>query len=243
MQNESRKKQKPILDDTNSCPTWLVTLGDAMSLMLCFFVMMLTFSDLESEQLTTMLGILSGSLNVVQSEIDKQHPQATVNMEKVEEFSPVRLNFSALPQRLTETQRRLSAQGFKNHVTIEQLKYGLRVRIREDTLFDSAGDVTKKGAHILLEVSNLVNDVSNEVRLLSTKTSNGAEDGTAYEKTSKVANTLVEQGGIATERLGYGERIPTHGDQTAYFDIQLMDRVGLQELRFADLWKKGEDYR
>lgn len=242
MQVKIAQKQKPAVDITNSCPTWLVTLGDAMSLMLTFFVLLLTFSDIHSEKLTELVGVLSGTRGMMQADKSTNSPQVDAKAEKLEELSPTLLKFSELPKRLTETRRRLRSQGFANQVLLEELKYGLRVRILEDVLFTPEGGISEDGRAILHEAGNLINGVDNEVRLLPLSSSGDDARGSSYDKSRAVAEVLVAQGAVEPKRFGFGERLSREVDVPALFDIFLMDKVGLKKLRFSELWEQGAPY-
>lgn len=44
------------------CPAWMMTFGDCMSLLVCFFVMLIAFSNMEEDQLAAMMGAMRGAL-------------------------------------------------------------------------------------------------------------------------------------------------------------------------------------
>ncbi|QBG47366.1 hypothetical protein EGM51_08170 [Verrucomicrobia bacterium S94] len=47
------------------CPLWVVTFSDAMSLLVAFFVMLVSFADFEEHSLQNMMGALKGGLRAV----------------------------------------------------------------------------------------------------------------------------------------------------------------------------------
>ena len=57
-------KKKPAPEEPG-CPLWVVTFGDAMSLLVTFFVMLVSFADFEEHALQNMMGALSGGLRAV----------------------------------------------------------------------------------------------------------------------------------------------------------------------------------
>ncbi len=59
----SRKKREPA--DEAGCPLWVVTFGDAMSLLVTFFVMLVSFADFEEHSLQNMFGALKGGLRAI----------------------------------------------------------------------------------------------------------------------------------------------------------------------------------
>jgi chemotaxis protein MotB len=54
-----RERREPEAD---GCPLWVVTFGDAMSLLVTFFVMLVSFADFEEHSLQQMFGALKGGL-------------------------------------------------------------------------------------------------------------------------------------------------------------------------------------
>lgn len=59
------RKAKPKLIKAG-CPLWMVTFGDAMSLLVTFFVMLIAFSTLEEAMLADLLGVLRGAMGVAE---------------------------------------------------------------------------------------------------------------------------------------------------------------------------------
>jgi flagellar motor protein MotB len=57
-----RKRKEP---DQEGCALWIVTFGDAMSLLVAFFVMLVSFADFEEHSLQDMMGALKGGLRAV----------------------------------------------------------------------------------------------------------------------------------------------------------------------------------
>ena len=53
--------------DGNTCPLWMMTFGDCMSLLVTFFVMLIAFTNTETQQLLEMLGGLRGALGITPS--------------------------------------------------------------------------------------------------------------------------------------------------------------------------------
>ena len=58
--DEEPKKEKKKPEEL-TCPEWMMTMGDCMSLLLCFFVLLLTFSTQEDAKLMNVLGVLQGA--------------------------------------------------------------------------------------------------------------------------------------------------------------------------------------
>lgn len=64
MTAQKKKKRRPA-PDKGGCPLWMMTFGDAMSLLVTFFVMLIAFSSIEEEQLAAVVGALRGALGAI----------------------------------------------------------------------------------------------------------------------------------------------------------------------------------
>ena len=74
-------KKKNGNDDPGGAPAWMVTYGDMMSLLLTFFVLLLSFSVMDEKKVSQALSSIRGALGVLRGQ-------------------PVIVNFSsAAPQR------------------------------------------------------------------------------------------------------------------------------------------------
>lgn len=70
-----RKKKKE--DDKGADQGWLMTYGDLMSLLLTFFVLLLTFSSIQSDDFKKAMGSLQGALGV----LEKDHGEKMLHKE------------------------------------------------------------------------------------------------------------------------------------------------------------------
>ena len=59
------KPQPPAPEE--GCPLWMLSFGDAMSLLVTFFVMLLSFSTFEPAELDELFGAMKGGLNALPS--------------------------------------------------------------------------------------------------------------------------------------------------------------------------------
>ena len=61
-------KQQKCPECPAGLPGWLQTFGDLMSLLLCFFVLLLSFSTMKIEDFEKAVGSLQGALGVLPGE-------------------------------------------------------------------------------------------------------------------------------------------------------------------------------
>ena len=72
-------------------PEWLAAFGDLMSLLLCFFVLLLSMSSMDAKKVSEAIGSLSGAMSVLEggtkTEISKQRIQESTPIESQDETS------------------------------------------------------------------------------------------------------------------------------------------------------------
>jgi len=83
------KKKCPECEEC--LPAWLAAFGDLMSLLLCFFVLLLSMSSMDAKKVSEAIGSLSGAMSVLEggtkTEISKQRIQESTPIESQDETS------------------------------------------------------------------------------------------------------------------------------------------------------------
>ena len=102
-------------DCPEGLPGWLATFGDLMSLLLTFFVLLLSFSSMEVIKFQKAMGSLRGSLGVFDSKPELSQP-IRVLMPMVRGSVPQSQNIRKSAEELEKT---LSDEGFEGDITLE----------------------------------------------------------------------------------------------------------------------------
>ncbi|MDD3506508.1 MAG: flagellar motor protein MotB, partial [Sulfurimonas sp.] len=70
-------------------PMWLAAFGDLMSLLLCFFVLLLSMSSMDAKKISEAIGSLSGAMSVleggIKTEVSKRRIQESTPIESADE--------------------------------------------------------------------------------------------------------------------------------------------------------------
>ena len=70
-------------------PNWIAAFGDLMSLLLCFFVLLLSMSSMDAKKVSEAIGSLSGAMSVleggIKTEISKKRVQESTPLENRDE--------------------------------------------------------------------------------------------------------------------------------------------------------------
>lgn len=166
------------------CPSWMLTFGDCMSLLLCFFVMLMTFTTTEAAKLSTVIGSFQGAFGItppvtdkVRNSIDRpessegsggevssgQKEQLKVN---TEDMSSVRLRDMKVKNRYSDFKESLTTLGFKNIVTTQHVMEGIESKVPFSDLFKGNTDELRPNATKWFgALEGLSGSMGNELRL------------------------------------------------------------------------------
>ncbi|WP_314990589.1 flagellar motor protein MotB, partial [uncultured Campylobacter sp.] len=157
---------KKLIDpsDCPKClPEWLAAFGDLMSLLLCFFVLLLSMSTMDAKKLEAAIGSLNGALGVLEggakpdvSAEQNQDDHATSNKER----TGVKSNFE---QTLRSINELLHASG-SPEITFEESESGFVIRLPANLLF-AKDDVSL--ANKLIDICGLTSLKNAKISTLS----------------------------------------------------------------------------
>ena len=197
-------------------PPWLATFGDLMSLLLCFFVLLLSFSTMKQDDFEKAVGSLQGALGVLPGEPVLTSPiklHLPITKGDITEARPT------IKEAKAEIEKEIQQEGQQENVEVIQSEEGITIRIKDNALYDSGK------AEIKAEILPLLNRIGGVIaRLPNPIEVEGHTDDKAIStdefpnnhwlSSSRALGVLdVFRGevGIAPERLtaiGYGEFRP-----------------------------------
>lgn len=139
---QSRRK-KPA-DEPGGAPAWMVTYGDLMSLLLTFFVLLLSFSTISEEAFNEALLSLQGALGVLPSELT----MVQINPQP----KKVRPSYKSIEELARKLRRRLQVEGKLEEVQVEfDQEGGLKINLPSRILFQSGQLTLSSEAYALLD--------------------------------------------------------------------------------------------
>jgi chemotaxis protein MotB len=129
------KKKCP--DCPKCLPAWLAAFGDLMSLLLCFFVLLLSMSTMDAKKIQEAIGSLAGALSVLEggtkTEISRERQQQATPIESTDETSN-RVVTTQLKKAITEINEMLKTSGGPE-IQIEEAEDGFIIRLPDGLLF------------------------------------------------------------------------------------------------------------
>ncbi len=165
-----RKKKNQIKEDddiTPTCPFWMLTFGDAMSLLLTFFVMLVSFTSFDKLKMGGFIGSLAlrfGGMGF---------SGRGTGLEKVDRLISILVrNRRALTFRekervlkqIVKMKGYIRSQGEYGYIQISKVYRGYSIRIGNDLLFKKGSDkLTERAKKILSAVIPLLIYVDNPI--------------------------------------------------------------------------------
>ncbi len=140
---ERRRKRKE--EEVGGAPSWMVTYGDMMSLLLCFFVLLLSFSTISEEAFKEAMASIQGAMFIFE-----KHKGLINPVPKPPSRTP-----KSIERLARELSRRLHLRGMEKDIEIKYDKQGgLKINLPSRILFDTAK------AELKAEASPVLNDLA-----------------------------------------------------------------------------------
>jgi len=128
-------------------PGWMVTYGDLMSLLLCFFVLLVSMSTMEIEKFKAAAASLRGAFSVLPfQEAVRPSPMIPKSSDETPK-SDTRKRGKALA-RLRQIIRE---KDLTSLITVQQTEQGVHITIGDPALFDSGQAVIKNEMNVVLD--------------------------------------------------------------------------------------------
>lgn len=237
------------------CPAWMMTFGDCMSLLVCFFVMLIAFSNMQAEKLSAMIGAMSGALGGIapigKLEVSEHKIQAD-GLTKVDgdaekiRFLTLEEMSEMVPQMIAEIRASNQSEpdNWPDRVLIRMLEDGLTIILQTESLFiDGTADWANADDNALWNgLAKLLSGHDNPMlvtAILSRQTTVLSETwrsvwGLGVERAEAVAHVLQTAMQAEPTRFGTGVQIAHHQQDEALQNsvlITILGRNPIMDLR------------
>jgi len=205
-------------------PMWVVTFGDLMSLLMCFFVLLLSFSEMDRNKYRVVSGAMKNAFGIQrekpvfesprgQKMIAKEFDQAIVLMRVQEVIDPIK----------QELQNEF--QEFKDSIEIAVKEEEITISMMGEATFDTGRAVLKKNfTLLLLKIGEVLGKTKGEI-IIAGHTDNVPLNGGPYRsnlglsmaRAGSVAEYLLKSTSIDPQRIstmGFGEYRPLESNDT-----------------------------
>jgi len=159
------KKKCPECEEC--LPAWLAAFGDLMSLLLCFFVLLLSMSSMDAKKVSEAIGSLSGAMSVLEggtkTEISKQRIQESTPIESQDETSDT---VNRIQQAAADANEMMEkSQG--PEVTVDEAENGFVIKMPAALLFKpGSATIDNQDALLFLKrVALIIAELPNDMQL------------------------------------------------------------------------------
>jgi len=220
----SNEPQGIVEEVVEGAPDWIVTFGDLMSLLLCFFVLMLSFSEMDRNKYRIVSGSLKNAFGMQrkkpvfdspkgQKMIAKEFDQAIVLIKVQDVVDPI---LDELEDEFEE---------FKGFVDVSVEEDQVTIRMLGEATFDTGQAQLKKDfMPLLLKIGEVLSKTEGEI-IIAGHTDNVPVSGGPYKsnlglsmaRAGSVAEYLLKSTAINPQRLstmGFGEYRPLASNDT-----------------------------
>lgn len=182
----SRKKRLYQKDKPKGLPLWLGTFGDLMSLLLTFFILLLSMATFDHQKVEAAIGSLQGALSILENGVETEvTPPNKVQATPIPRDDPTQDTINAFAGLISEYNEMTKIADGPG-INLEESQDGFIIRIPDDLLFDTASAVLKndKGKLFLQRLSMELDSYKNTFKLRII----GNTDNVQYKLGSKIDN-------------------------------------------------------
>ncbi len=220
----SEELQPPKEEVEEGAPLWVVTFGDLMSLLMCFFVLLLSFSEMDRKKYKMVSGSMKNAFGIQrkkpvfespkgQKMISREFEQAVI-LTKIEE---------AIKPIIKEWEDKY--KDLKGSVEIEVGESQVTIRMMGEATFDTGkADLQSEFLPLLLKIGEVLSQSKGEV-IIAGHTDNvplsgglfGSNLGLSMARAGSVAEFFLRSTSIGPKRIstrGFGEYRPLASNDT-----------------------------
>jgi chemotaxis protein MotB len=209
-------------------PEWLAAFGDLMSLLLCFFVLLLSMSSMDAKKISEAIGSLSGAMSVLeggtQTEISKKRMLEATPIDSQDETAEA---VNKISQAVIDANEMME-KGHGPTITVEEGEEGFVIAMPASLLFKSgSATIENEDAFLFLKrVALIISELPNDMHVsVQGHTDEPPPDKNSpfkdnWELSSARAISVLKElllDGVAADRIsasGYAEFTPVATNAT-----------------------------
>jgi chemotaxis protein MotB len=154
--------------DCPTCmPEWLAAFGDLMSLLLCFFVLLLSMSSMDAKKVSEAIGSLSGAMSVLEggtkTEISKRRIQESTPIEAQDETTE---SVNMIQQAVMDANEMME-KGKGSSISLEEAQEGFVIQLPASLLFKSGSSTIENEDALLFlkRVALIIGELPNTMEV------------------------------------------------------------------------------
>jgi len=153
-------KKCPKVECPKCLPGWLAAFGDLMSLLLCFFVLLLSMSTMDAKKVQEAAGSLQGAMSVLDGETstEVQHKQLQIATPIQSETESAK-QIKSMQQTIVEINEMMKKSAKGTEVSLQESEDGFLIRLPANILFEKAkANIINDDAFLFLKRIALIID-------------------------------------------------------------------------------------
>lgn len=249
--------------DQPTCPMWMMSFGDCMSLLVTFFVMLIAFTNLEEAKLVETLNAMKGALGAAEKPIMVKKPieydsTSTVRgrAQRAKWLTVGELS-KILPDAEMAVKRfgRAQVGGPKKLVYVTMFDEGLAFIVHAESVFkpETAEIKGRDYEELWSQVGHFVSKIDNEVRIVCTAPFGSKVDtrlartavGMCIERAAVIEEKMRMASGLGSDRFsitgkeseGYGDEVPAERVEIIVLGKRMIESMTPEEIIVRNKWK------
>ncbi len=192
---------------------WMVTFGDLMSLLLCFFVLLLSFSTMDPAMFKEVSGSLRNAFGVQREEVTYDMPMGVDIISR--DFNPI-FNVDVILEKIKSA---IKLELIKGEIEIEALDDRVVLRLKDEITFaPGSADLKESAKPVLDKLIGVVKEIPGDI-MVAGHTDNipivsplfPSNWSLSAARAARVVEYMLQPGTIAPARMaavGYGDSRP-----------------------------------
>ena len=221
----SEELQPPKEEVEEGAPIWAVTFGDLMSLLMCFFVLLLSFSEMDRNKYRVVSGSVRNAFGIQRKKPVFESPKGLKMIAR--EFDQA-IILTKIEKVVKEIINELEGEykELKGLVEVESVENQLTIRMMGEATFDTGrADLRSEFIPLLRKIGEVLGKTKAEI-IIAGHTDNvplssgpfGSNLGLSMARAGSVAEFLLSKKNIDPRKLstmGFGEYRPLASNDTA----------------------------
>jgi chemotaxis protein MotB len=212
-------------DSEEGAPAWVVTFGDLMSLLLCFFVMLLSFSEMDRNIYKEIAGSMAKAFGVQRKIQAFESPRGEKIVARDFEMQVVATREKEELGRELKKEIETKFQDLKDLMEIELSEHEIVIRLMGETTFDSGrAQIKPQMIPFLNKIASVLKDAKGDI-VIAGHTDNVPVTGGEFtsnlqlsaERAVRVAEYLMNREPVDPQKIsttGFGEYRPLASNDT-----------------------------
>jgi chemotaxis protein MotB len=207
-------------------PSWMVTFGDLMSLLLCFFVLLLSFSEMDRKKYKIVSGSMKNAFGMQKKTPVFDSPKGNKIIARNFDQAIIVTRMEEKIAKPIVVEVNNNFKEWEDLVQVEVEDNKVTIRLLGETTFDTGrSEIRQKMKPLLLKIGSILNEIKGDI-VVAGHTDNvplsggrfNSNLGLSLARSATVAEFLMQQTGIVPDRIstmGYGDNHPIATNSTA----------------------------